>query len=496
MKNIVFIISFIMLVSLGLTSCKKFLTETTYSVFNQDNFPKTTADLRSLCNGMYNLMEVNDGYGLVIYELTDLFSDQLYTYGLGGSRADFENLTVSPSNTEILKWWQRSYAIIGRANIIIQAAPTSPLTPAQIAPFVAEAKFIRAMTYFQMVKFWGDVPLITQTFTDLDSINAHGLPYRTGQDTVYKQIISDLLEAEQYLPDEKAIPSTYKGLPSNGAASSLLAKVYLTRAYLPIAEATDFQNAAAESQKIMNNPNYSLYTNYADVFDVNKENGSEHIFCIQFDYGSGLLTSTLAAYLTPTSVFPKGFGSFLAERPFYNSYTAKDTIRRNATYWDKGVGQAGPALGLPYNFVASANGQPYCGKYKDPVLMSNASNDRCNHIILRLADVLLMNSEALNRINPTDPNKYNGINKVRARVKLDTLTNIPDVTKFETAILQERGWELAFEAKRRDDMIRLGRLVQVMTADKKPQVQDYMKYYPIPQTERDLNPSLTQNLGY
>jgi starch-binding outer membrane protein, SusD/RagB family len=256
---------------------------------------------------------------------------------------------------------------------------------------------------------------------------------------------------------------------------------------LPFAESTDLANAAARCSEVITTGGYDLFPNYADVFDLTKENGIEHIFSIQFDNTPGTNGSAFVGFLTPPQVYAGSFGSFQVERPFYNSFKPADSIRRKTSIYDKGVGAAA------YDFVTNPSGVPFCAKYKDP----NYASCRNNYPILRFADVLLMESEALNAINPTNPNRYNGINKVRNRAKLPNLT--PNLTgpAFADSVLQERSWELCFEGQRRYDLIRMGKLVQVMTALGKTNIRPFHNYYPVPQPEIDLNANLLpQNPGY
>lgn len=301
----------------------------------------------------------------------------------------------------------------------------------------------------------------------------------------------DLQFAGQFLPKESAIPATLKGTPSTGAATSLLAKVYLTRAYLPFAESTDFANAAATCDKVITSTDYALFPNFKDVFDVNKENGVEHIFSIQYDQAPNR-TGGITGFLTPVQVYPRSFGAFPAERKFYDEFPAADVVRKKFVFYDQGVGIGGGS----YDFVSSPTTNPYCAKYRDDVLAQTSFNDRCNYLIIRFADVLLMHSEALNRLNASDANKYVGINRVRARVNLPPLAGL-NQSAFENAVLDERHWELCFEGKRRDDMIRMGKFVAILTAKGNPNIKEFHRYYPVPQSEIDINPNLLpQNPGY
>jgi hypothetical protein len=376
------------------------------------------------------------------------------------------------------------------ANTIVEIAPSVPIPQEKTVPYIAEAKFIRALTYFQMLRFFGDVPLVLSEPKNLDSLK-NFKPSRTAQQIVYKQVVDDLLYAEAHLLREQDIPANYKGVPSSGAASSLLAKVYLTRAYLPFADPGDFQNAADECSKVINSGEYDLFPNYADVFDVFKKNGIEHIFSVQFDLLPNE-SNAIVSFCSPPEVYPLGFSSFSAERKFYNSFPDADTIRKSFVFYSKGIGYTG----IPYDYISDPNRNPYCAKWRDPEVL-NSNNDRTNYIFLRFADVLLMQSEALNQLNPADPHKYYGINRVRARVNLPPFSGIGDQSAFADTILNERHWELCFEGQRRHDLIRMGKLVSVMNALGKTNIRPYHKYYPVPQAEIDLNPNLLpQNEGY
>ena len=376
-----------------LGGCKKYLREKGFSSLDATIFPKTEGDLRVLCNGMYINMEQYEGYGRSYYIMSDVFSDEAASSRPNGPRYEIENFLITPSNTEVDNWWTRSYLIIGTANTIIQVAPTTPIAKEKIAPYVAEAKFIRALTYFQMLRFFGDVPLVLSQPTNLDSLK-NFKPSRAPQQDVYKQVVEDLIYAEANLPREKDIPANYKGTPSTGAASSLLAKVYLTRGYLSFADPADFQNAADECSKVINSGDYDLFPDYADVFDVFKKNGIEHIFSVQFDLLPNQ-SNAIVSFLSPPEVYPLGFASFSAERKFYNSFPDADAIRKNFNFYSKGVGYTG----IPYDYISDPNQNVYCAKWRDPEVL-NSNNDRTNYIFLRFADVLLMQSEALKQIKP------------------------------------------------------------------------------------------------
>jgi starch-binding outer membrane protein, SusD/RagB family len=489
----ILIIALLGSISFTVGSCKKFLEEKAFSELNETIFPRNEEDLRVMANGMYNPMQVNEYYGRTYFIVNEVFTEELFAGNPSGDRWEMETHNITPFNGEVQNLWSRSYLIIARANTLIGKAPLTAANVPQskINLYLGEARYLRAMAYFQLVRYFGDVPLIPRALTNVDSILAYK-PARTPQVDVYKAIVEDLQFAEQNLPRESLIPANAKGRASSGAATALLAKVYLTRGYQPFAEPNDFQNAAIKCAAVISNTDYELLPNYADIFDIARENGREHIFSVQFDIPAATANANaIVSFLSPTQVYPRAFGSFQVERPFYNSFRPNDTIRRRFSIYDVGVGRTG----IPYNFVASVNSRPFCGKYRDDnTLIANL--DRTNNIFMRFADVLLMESEALNQTEPGGTARYNGINRVRQRVRLPVLTPGLTQSQFADSVLQERSWELCFEGQRRHDLVRTGKLVQVLTALGKLNIRPHHVLFPIPQRERDLNLNLTQNLGY
>jgi hypothetical protein len=182
-----------------------------------------------------------------------------------------------------------------------------------------------------------------------------------------------------------------------------------------------------------------------------------------------------------------GAAAFFANNNFFNNgYSAADSIRKN---WNMA------------NKVGTANVTPFVYKYRDPSYVANSNNSNVNWIVLRYADVLLMQSEALNNINPADPAKFAGVDSVRSRAGLKDVTQQLNFTNtvtpdaFVDSLVKDRARELFIEGHRRYDLIRLKRYKQAMAAVGIT-VQDFQNLFPIPQTERDANINLGQNDGY
>jgi hypothetical protein len=269
-------------------------------------------------------------------------------------------------------------------------------------------------------------------------------------------------------------------LPSSGAAATLLGKAYLTRASTSAAQPSDNQDALSAFNRVINSGIYSLPQTYADVFNPDKENGPEHIFSVQFDLPPNVGNITPRMHL-PTQL--AGFGAFTVPNWLVTSYATTDV--RRAWNLSNVTNAAGTTTQQQYYYV----------KFRDPLRILNDS--RCNWLVTRYADVLLLQSEALNNLNAGDATKYDGINAVRRRAGLANLpTTATTKDAFVDLLLQERAWELCAEGHRWYDLLRLGRQKQRQQTVYNRTVSDQYLRLPIPQSEILLNPNLTQNPGY
>jgi len=459
------------LISVTMVSCEKFLEEKPYDFIGAANFYKTEGDANAALNGVFSSLQPQSYFGRTSWLVTELSGDLLR---VNASLADRDNLygqTFDANNGEIGNWWNNSYNLVNRANDVIKNVPNIQMDVARRNNIVGNATFLRAMGYFDLVRSFGSVPLTINPTTDLSSLK----PSRTPIAAIYAQIIEDLRYAETNCVAENLIPANAKGRVSTGAASALLAKVYLTKATTSAKEATDYTNSLTASNKVINSSLYALGS-YADVFDVTKENNRDHIFSVQFDLSPN--TGNIVVRMNLPA--PAGTGSFVAENSFEASFLPND-VRKALT-----VRRETPSSVYPYYL-----------KFADPLRQGN--NARNNVLITRYADVLLLQSEALNEISAIDVNKLTGINAVRRRASLPDLLLANVLTKdaFVDALVQERAWELSLEGHRRFDLLRLGRYKQRQLAVFNRTVADKYLLFPIPQTEIDLNPNLLpQNPGF
>lgn len=473
MKKIIIAIIF---PALLLLSCKKMLTEQPHSFLTPNNFYKTADDAMTALNGAFSNMQSQKFYQRTVYIISDLSCDEFYPSGITGDRGELYDGNYTATNGEITNWWVNNYALIKNANDVITYVPEIKMDSLQRNNIVGNAYFLRGLAYFNLVRSFGAVPLLLSAkITNL-------YPKRTSADTVYQQIIHDLQYAETNCFHKKSL--TQYGMVSSEAASALLAKVYLQKASTSFAQSSDDQNALNECNKVIGYANANptvlgLVPNYADIFnpDTKATAALGVIFNVEFGAPPNATNLTNRMF-DPTS--QGGYGSFIADDSYYDSFEPYDTIRRRV------------AVG------AMEGGFHKISKYHDAGVKPGSSG-RNNWIILRYADVLLMQSEAMNDINAADPNKFNGINAVRTRAGLSahllSFANTPSAADFINALVNERAWELGVEGHRRWELIRLKKYQQVEAA-LGFHIDDNHLLFPIPQSELDLNANLIQNPGY
>ncbi|AWK06892.1 RagB/SusD family nutrient uptake outer membrane protein [Flavobacterium crocinum] len=490
MKKI--IITFLLSAGL-LTSCTE-LEVTPTSFVTEDNYFITQDDAVASVTAVYASLSLDPGeqslFGRNLYFLTDMGSD----YAAAGVSATnpqvraMSALTHDATTDRVQVAWRQIYAGINRANVSIDNIPKVTGNEVIKTRLINEAKFIRALLYFQAVRLWGGVPIVLHEAT---SINLGNLKTnRATVEEVYTQIIKDLTDAE-------ALPATYTaadaGRATSGAAKSILAKVYLTR--------KDWPNAIAKSREVINGGyGYALFEDFQDIFTKTKKNGKEHIFSVQFEpnqAGNGSSGSTFQA---------TSFTGFTATEPadiisdvalFYDIYAAGDK-RRDVSYAKQLLN---PTTGTLYTFP-----KPIFKKYLDLTNLATPANVSINFPVIRYADILLSLAEAINEQGGPTAESYELINQIRRRAFGKAITT-PDATvdlsglnqaTFRAAIQEERKKEFVQEGQRWYDLVRWGTLVtEVKKVTAKNSVSERNNLYPIPQSERNINPEgLPQNPGY
>lgn len=491
-------ISLIILISTGfLSSCTDFLKEEPEDRYVIDNFYNSRTDAEAAVAAVYE--QLYDIYERHIFILNALPTDDEKN-GLGMPNQFLQNLEYlrhTSENQFTREMWQRNYSGIARANTAIINIPTINMDENVRSRLVAEAKFLRALYYFNLVRFYGDVPIILQLETAEDAMGA-----RNPASEVYEQIIQDLMEAETVLPlsyGDKDI-----GRATRGAAKILLGKVYLTM--------KEYQKAADKLAEVVEDEGtygYGLHENYGDNWEPATENGMEMVLSIEFMDPPGNGNSAMILQ-GPKYSLPGGFGVLgltnsneadIPTRDLYDRFSDEDE-RKAATFTT--------------DFVSLIDGTihtssiPIFTKYWEDGETNPANSDANMHVI-RYADALLMYAEALNEIGQT-PKALEVLNRVRERAFNSTDQNYTNLSAedFREAVWLERRLELAMEGHRWFDLVRTSRFVQRMKehaayeasvaesnkVEIAQNVQDYMILMPVPQREVDLNSELSQNPGY
>lgn len=467
----------ICLLTLTLGSCSKLLEEIPADTLVSSNFFKTQSDALAGMNAVY--ARLNKGlYNRNFYVYTDEFTDDGMA-GIGVNNAfirAIDNFTHAPVNDRIDLAWQEHYDGINRANEVIEKVPAINMDTQLRNRIVGEAKFVRALLYFNLVRLFGSVPLVLSPTASTAGLDVD----QAAVDAVYEQIKKDLTDAEGTLP------LTYAGADvgrvTKGAATGMLARMYLTR--------KEWTLAAQKCKEVIDSKTYELWDDYAKIFQVGTENQKEAIFSVQFasNISNG---NTMMLLSMPRGKVP-GLTGNEADVPTDDLAKAYETgdRRREVT-----IRNSLDVAGKNYPFTNCFF------KYYDPAVFSSSGDSGVNYPVLRYADILLMYAEALNELNGPTAEAYALINQVRTRArngKTGILPNMTGLTKetFRDALLKERRVELAFEGIRWFDLIRTGRMVEVMKAHGKTSVQPFHVLLPIPQREIDTNKKMKQNQGY
>ena len=482
-----------LLLSLGLfSSCSRtFLDETPNDQVTDANFYKSESDANQAIIAAYSELGKGGQYNYALWGLGDIGSDISYTGGGGGGdgieQQQLDHFNIPTTNPIVNRLWGGSYIGLGRANIVLQKVPgIANIDPAVQKQILGEAEFLRAKYYFDLVRAYGDVPLLTTPPTTPAEVN---IP-RTPAAQVYEQIIKDLTDAITKLPDSYSGDNI--GRATKGAATGLLAKVYLTTGNLA--------GAAQRADEVIKSGHYSLYTDYGDIFKVANDNGKESLFEVQYLSGHNEYTFDGLGFCGNEFFGPRGqgivpqggYGFNIPEDDFVAGYEAGDK-REDVTIWRPGDkypdGRVQPASlpGSPHGYG--------CKKWFVGKVNTRVWDSELNIKVLRLAEMYLIKAEGL---GPT-ADGLEAINIVRRRafgLPMGTASAAHDIAAgisaddFKKAVWRERKYELAFENDRWFDMKRTGEL------QKYREFHDFNIVLPIPQSETNVNPNLKQNPGY
>jgi starch-binding outer membrane protein, SusD/RagB family len=464
MKNI---IALVCICLLACTSCNKdFLELTPKSTIAPETFFKTASDALTAVNGCYKSLSVGNQYGgtfqILMEARGDNYLDQDPSSG-AGQNYQINRFSDSPGNTNLYNSWSSLYTTIFRCNTVLESVDPIAMDATLKNRIKAEATFIRALSYFNLVRFWGDVPLVVKT---IDPASASSLK-REATTAVYAQIEADLTFAAANLPE--TYPAVDLGRITKGAAQGLLGKVYVYQ--------KKFTNAKTVLDEVINGRKFSLLPVVADVFSPTTKYHAEILFAVRFT--KGITGQDHGYWYANTQII--GLDSTL-----FKAYDAVDT-RRTQIEFAKPTGNS--------NILPR--------KFHDVPVNNNAGND---FPILRYADILLLQAEAINEIGYSNSTAagtaFAHLNAIRKRAGITELTGTDLATQaaFRAEIYKQRRLEFPFECDRWFDMVRTNTAIEAIAASsKKITIAPFRFIYPIPQQEIDImnnKATFPQNPGY
>jgi len=479
----------VVLVVLG--SCENLLDNEPKSEINSENFYQTEQDALAAVFACYEYLgggAFNDNFGGLYYNyywvIQALASDEGQNNDAVVDKQRLSTFTYDPQNGPLFQVWRDAYRSIAATNIAIEHIPDIDMDDTERKALEGEARFVRGLVYFELVRMFGDVPLILNTVTSVEEANK---VVRAPAADVYAQIVTDLQFAAQYVVASHE--AEYAGRATRYSASAVLAKVYLTLGR--------YDECLAELDKVIASGKYQLWDDYADVFKIDNNNGKEVVFSINFSNTDLFWESGQFNVRLLPNELNSTLNSWAWERPTDNLYSSfqDDDRRKDVTFITSYVKDGKPITFLPHI-------QKYWDRAKEP----NASSTYNDLQLYRYADVLLMYAEASNEKSGPSAAAYDAVNAIRQRARNhagDIRNVLPDLSglsqeQLRDSILMERKRELAFEGHRWFDLVRNKKLVElVLEAKPTANVKSTHNHFPIPQRVRDISTvEVPQNEGY
>lgn len=437
----------------GLAACSDVL-----DVSPTNSIPAATAisdvfGARTALTGAYAALQSSGYYGESYVNFTEVLSDNSRASGTLTTFADADANKLRADNSQVAAMWNTTYDAINRVNQIIQKVPAvTGITDTERNEILGEAYFLRALHYHNLVKLWGGVPIRlkpAETVTEAATIT------RASAADVYTQILADLTQAEKLITNKT---QTRQG--SLNGAYALEARVRLYQ--------KDYAGAEGAAAKV-EAAGYALAPNFRDLFGASGADTKEDIFRVLFTP----VQFNLVGYYYLT----RSLGGRYEAAPTTNLITAFDPASGGAISKFKPVDIRGPVS------IALNGSRTYSPKYNTSI------GDEDVHVI-RFGEVILIRAEALARLNrlPEAVAEYNRL-RVRAGLTADATTGrtLADVL---VSIANERRLELAFEGDRWPDIVRTGAAISLLG------ITANQTLMPIPLTEIDTAPGVTQNPGY
>lgn len=492
------------------TSCKKdLLDQVDPNLLSTGQFWRNQNDANQGVLAVYSGQQIFSTYSLYWHFATTGRTDESFTNtpdpGLNQYLV-FRQISTIDARSAFL--WNDTYRIIFRANQVLTNVPAIDMDATLKKQYLAEALFLRSLCYYDLALLFGNIPLVT-TLADATTRVS-----QASQDEVYAQIIKDLTTAKADLPANYDVNNL--GRATKGAAAALLGKVYMQQDVT--LHSNKWQMASAQFAEVISSNRYSLVAQYADNFTETNENNNESVYEVQFsgvnktfgqDFAGAAEGNERAQFFGPPGI---GFTDVEVRPWLFNEFTDKTVTggtdpRRDATMFS--------AVGTPTLYGRAFTGPNSLNINPSRILWRKYQNDRSrtfedffsgiNIRLIRYADVLLMQAEALNEQGQPAA-ALPLINQVRQRpsVNIVPLTGNFTQATMRTQLRHERAVELAGEGSRWGDLVRYGLFdnqsglteLKARDADFNNFITPKNKLLPIPQTEIDIDKNLKQNPGF
>lgn len=483
-KQLVTKYTFLIISFFFFTSCEEDLKVKSNDFISEIDFLNNPNNAIQLVNGVYNKQLDFNMYSFSWIGMTSITSDDAdkgsSVSDSGADKNKMDNLTFQSSDISFLEVYNARYEGIYRANTALFYLEQLQINETLKNRLIGECKFLRALFYFDLVRCFGGVPIVT-TKIDINNtqlINEVVFNRKSKQET-YAQIEADLFDAMERLPQKSQYSPSDLGRASQGAAQALLAKAYLYQ--------DKWLEAFNMSGQVISSAQYSLLTEYKDVWREVGENKSESIYEVQAAINNAI--DKYSYVQAPRGTPDLGWGFNSPSLSLVNAYEPND-VRKEASIlfsdmnlWDGFP--ASPGWTNPrYNY-----------KSYHSSIQETSNNDRertgKNLRILKYSDILLINAEAALQLGNSSE-ALDKVNQIRVRANLPPLTFITmDI------LLNERRIEMAMEHERWFDLIRTGRALSAMAANGKTFIVGTHEVFPIPQNEIISSGGLLlQNSGY
>lgn len=445
------------LTAIALTSCNDFIDLKPIDFPTEETFYKDVKGLEGAIIGIYDELQSNDQYGAKFMTLMEVRGDNVKNDNSGASGGityQIEVFTETPANSNLSGSWLSLYKTIYRCNLVLQNMENVQMTEEQRKQIAGQASFVRALCYFNLVRLWGAVPVITKTQTVAEARDNK----RAAVSEVYDRIIKDLVVAKD-LPE--VWPESERGRATSYAARALLAKVYLyMKNYQEVVNELNPVMAAIHAKRDL------ALVPMPQTFPNDLKTSKDIIFAVQYLKG--------------------GVGESAHQNNRYRNNDNGNIISLEQSEFESNADNR-KAL------VAPTGSGKRPGKFNAPATNNETSAD---FPVLRCAEVMLMYAEAANELSSSpSQDALNALNAVRVNANLPekTLTELSTKELFRQAVYKERRLELALECDRWFDIVRTGQMATVF-----PGISVYRQLYPVPQTEiENVNDKAGwQNEGY